>query len=62
MLTPTEEAMLIDLLSRHDTPTEVVRKALKADKCELRLRFGKRAVVVRDVTFRSRVIDERRVH
>ena len=36
-MTPSEERTLIRLLAHHPTPTEVVRKALRADACEIRL-------------------------
>ncbi len=48
MLNEEEKQTLVDLLSRHDTPTEAVRKALNADRCELHLTFGERIVIVRD--------------
>lgn len=48
-LTEDEEALLIELIPLHDTPTELIRKAFKAVKCELRLTFANRAVVVRDI-------------
>lgn len=48
-LTEDEIALSIVLLSLHDTPTELIRKAFKADSCDLHLRFGDREVIVRDV-------------
>ena len=52
MINEQEERQLIDLLSRHDTPTEAVRKALKADACEITLTFKDKTVVVRDAAVR----------
>lgn len=49
MITAHEETVLLDLLGRHDTPTEAVRKALGADTCEITLTFGDKIVIVRDV-------------
>lgn len=54
-LSLSERSTLIALLKRADTPTEIVREALGADQCELRLMFGKQRVVVRDIQFRSNV-------
>ncbi len=59
MLTPTEEALLIRLLSEHDTPTEAVRRALGADKCKLRLTFGKMIVTVCDISDAAQIRDGR---
>jgi hypothetical protein len=51
MITCAEEALLLDLLRRHDTPTEAVRKALDADQCELRLKYDRQTIVVRDINY-----------
>lgn len=53
-MSDAEERMLIRLLAKHPTPTEVVRKALKADACEIHLTCGTRIIVVRDVNYRGR--------
>lgn len=67
-MTELQEAMLIDLLRQHPTPTEVVRKALGASACEIRLtfdpveglvdgdliRFARRKIIVRDVNHRPK--------
>ena len=51
-MTPAEERTLIRLLAHHPTPTEVVRKALRADACEIRLTCRGRGIVIRDVKWR----------
>ena len=53
MITAIQEALLIKLLRQHDTPTEAVRKALKADACEIHLTCRGQKIIVRDVNWRK---------
>jgi hypothetical protein len=48
-LTPEEEAVCEELLSRHSTPTEAVRKALHADACSINLKYNDLKITVRDI-------------
>jgi hypothetical protein len=53
MITKAEERTLIDLLRRHDTPTEIIRKAMDAKQCELHLKYPEHTIIVRDINHKK---------